>query len=1083
MTSRVQGKRAGGLLRTAFLGGVSTLAICAMAAPSFAQDAAPAAPAADDTVIVVTGIRGSLQRSMNIKKNADGVVDGISAEDVGKYPDTNLADSLQRVTGVSINRVNGEGQQITVRGFGPGYNMTTVDGRIMPASTIGVIGGGQGSDSNQGNSRAFDFSNIASDGVSAVQVYKTGRADLNSGGIGATINIATLQPLVHSGSKGSFTVKALTTDNPGLGTVLDKKSVTPEISGAYQWTNDSSNFGVALFGSYQEKTGSTRSDTVNAWNVQEWGHAAIAATGTTPAIPATGWFSTGQMPALANITNAPTDEHQLIAVPTDSRLTYAENELKRSNVAVTLRWNPTEDLTVTANTLYTHTEAQEARSELTNWFSRSPYAAITFDSNPIIKSAISATDTIPPGKDQGYENELRAVQSTIQSTGVNLKYHPNDNWTLSADLSTSKSTSEGNNPDGSSSDTVSAAQTYVKSNTTVFGDLAAPIQNVVLDPTKSVTGKQDVASIASGYSNQFFSSQSDELQQAKFDATYQVDDSSKLSFGLDAYKNVNESSFNSFQAQFGDWGGLNPGDLQKYGTQDIKTFCLSCQFTSVDMPTADGTAYRFNAVDAYNGLKAYYGDDAAFQNVVNNGVAGKAKANTPNPSGFAHNAVEEQVTAAYVQFSMKTELVGRPVKILAGVRYENTDVTVTAYQNTPTNLRWDQKNNFSVVQGTDIQAYDYKSHYSNLLPSLDMAMNVTDDLIGRMSFSVTNARPQYSSMYATIGVNAPGDASYNGGIYSASSGNPALKPLVSENFDVSAEWYYGKNSYVSLGYYRKAVQNFVGNGTTNTNLFGLTDPASGAAGTRSGAAVKALQDLGASTNTNNLSAMTILIDQAGGDATVAKSEWTSVTAPDGYHGQNEPAGTVWNTDALSVYMWGNPNWKVVSNGDDPLATFVYSQPINNHTANIDGFEFAIQHFFGDTGFGIAASGTTVNGDVALDDGASPTGSNQFALEGLSNTYNVTGIYEKYGFEGRIVYNWRDKYLAQANASQNGGRYVAAFGQWDATLNYEIRPNLMLTFEALNINKEHVVQYIRVPTDVVMYQELDTRYDIGLRYKF
>ncbi|MGN6208374.1 TonB-dependent receptor [Asticcacaulis sp.] len=1060
MTSRVNGKRAGGVLRTAFLGGVSTLAICAIAAPSFAQDAAQdtapaAAPADDGTVIIVTGIRGSLQRSMNIKKNADGVVDGISAEDVGKYPDTNLADSLQRVTGVSINRVNGEGQQITVRGFGPGYNMTTVDGRIMPASTIGVIGGGQGADSNQGNTRAFDFSNIASDGVSAVQVYKTGRADLNSGGIGATINIATLQPLAHSGSKGSFTVKALTTDNPGLGTVLKKKSVTPEISGAYQWTNDSSNFGVALFGSYQEKTGSTRSDTVNSWNVQTYAK----------------WLTTGQAPAAANITNAPTDMNQLIAVPTDSRLTYAENSLKRSNAAVTLRWNPTEDLTVTANSFYTHVEAEEARSELTNWFSRSPYAAITFDDNPIIKSAISATDTIPTGKDQGYENELRAVESTIQSTGLNVKYHPNDNWTLSADLSTSKSSSGGNNPDGSSSDTVSSAQTYVKSNTTTFGELAAPIQNVVLDPTKSVTGKQDIASLASGYSNQYFSQQTDELQQAKFDATYQVDENSKLSFGLDAYKNVNESEFTGYQAQFGDWGGLNPGDLQKYGTQDIKTFCMSCQFTSVDMPSADGTAYRYNAVDAYNGLKAYYGSPT-FANVL---PSGGAKANTPKLNGFAHNEVDEQVTAAYAQFSMKSELVGRPVKILAGVRYENTDVTVTAYQNIPTGLRWDQKNNFSVVQGTDVQPYAVKSHYSNLLPSLDMAMNITDDLIGRMSFSVTNARPQYSQMYATTSVGAPGDASYNGGIYRASSGNPALKPLVSENFDLSAEWYYGKNSYVSLGYYRKAVQNFVGNGTTNTTLFGITDPASGKAGTRSGAAVAALQSIGASTNTNNLSAMTILIDQAGGDVATALNEWNTNTAPDGHVSAD--------TDALSVYLWGNPNWKVVSNSADPLATFVLSQPVNNHTANIDGFEFAIQHFFGDTGFGIAASGTTVNGDVALDDGADPLGSNQFALEGLSNTYNITGIYEKYGFEGRIVYNWRDKYLAQANASQNGGRYVAAFGQWDATLNYELRPNLMLTFEALNINREHVVQYIRVPTDVVMYQELDTRYDVGIRYKF
>ena len=1074
MTNRVQGKRTGSLLRTAFLGGVSTLAICAIAAPTFAQDAAaPAAPAADDsTVIIVTGIRGSLQRSMNIKKNADGVVDGISAEDVGKYPDTNLADSLQRIPGVSINRVNGEGQQVTVRGFGPGYNSTTVDGRIMPATSVGVIGGGQGADGNQGNTRAFDFSNIASDGVGAIQVYKTGRADQNSGGIGAAINVVTLQPLAHSGSKGSITVKALTNDNPGLGTILEKSSVTPEISGAYQWTNDSGNFGVAMFGSYQEKSGSTRSDTVNAWNVTRYGAPAVLDGLGAVVTPATGWFATGQAPALANITNAPTNPNQLVAVPTDSRYTYAENRLKRTNGAIVLQWKPTEDLTFILNSLYAHTEQQEARSELTNWYSRSPYAAITFDGNPIVSSAISATDTIPTGKDQGYENQMRAVESSIQSTGLKVIYQPNDNWTLTADLSASQSSSGGNNPDGTSSTTVSAAQTYVASNTTTFGELGAPVQHVVLDPNKSPTGKQDVASLASGYSNQFNSRQTDRIQQAKFDATYQIDDSRKLSVGVDAYKNVNAQSSFSHQAQFGDWGGLNPGDLQKYGTQDIKTFCMTCQFQSVDLGNSNGTAYRFNAVDAYAGLKAYYGDAANFTNVL---PTGGAKANIPNLNGFSHNEVEEQVSSAYVQYSVRSEFLSRPVRILTGVRYEDTKVKVTAYQNIPTGLRWDQKNNFSVVQGTDIQPYAVESHYSNWLPSLDLAMNVTDDFIARTSLSITDARAQYSSMYATTGVNAPGDSSFNGGIYTASSGNPALKPLVSKNFDLSGEWYYGKNSYVALGYYRKSVQNFIGNGTTKTNLFGITDPASGAAGTRSGAAVGALQALGAATNTNNLSAMTILIDQAGGDVATASAQWASNTAPDGHVSAD--------TDALSVYLWGNPNWKVVSNSSDPLANFTLSQPINNQTALIDGFEFSVQHFFGDTGFGIAASATTVNGDVALDDGADPLGSNQFALVGLSNTYNLTGIYEKYGFEARVLYNWRDKYLMQANASQNGGRYAAAYGQWDASVNYEVRPNIILSFEALNINKEHVVQYIRVPTDVVMYQELDSRYPVGVRYKF
>ena len=105
--------------------------------------------------------------------------------------------------------------------------------------------------------------------------------------------------------------------------------------------------------------------------------------------------------------------------------------------------------------------------------------------------------------------------------------------------------------------------------------------------------------------------------------------------------------------------------------------------------------------------------------------------------------------------------------------------------------------------------------------------DITDNIIGRISFSKTEAPPPYSSMYATTSVNAPGNPSYLGYVATASSGNPQLKPLTSDNFDASVEWYYGKNSYVSLGYYRKAVDNFIGTGVVNSTLFGLTDPSSG----------------------------------------------------------------------------------------------------------------------------------------------------------------------------------------------------------------------------------------------------------------
>lgn len=167
------------------------------------------AVAQDDNLeeVMVTGIRASLERSMDIKRNSSGVVDAISSQDIGKFPDTNLAESLQRITGVSIDRNNGEGSRITVRGFGPDSNMVTLNGRIMPGGS--AYGGSSGADASTrgGNSRAFDFANLASESVSGVEVYKTGKANAAAGGIGATVNIKTTRPLELDGLTATVVAK------------------------------------------------------------------------------------------------------------------------------------------------------------------------------------------------------------------------------------------------------------------------------------------------------------------------------------------------------------------------------------------------------------------------------------------------------------------------------------------------------------------------------------------------------------------------------------------------------------------------------------------------------------------------------------------------------------------------------------------------------------------------------------------------------------------------------------------------------------------------------------------------------------
>ncbi|HZV64886.1 MAG TPA: TonB-dependent receptor plug domain-containing protein, partial [Telluria sp.] len=224
-------------------------ACAALVAPGYAQE--QVAVKADTPVsstelqtVVVTGLRNSLGSSMNLKRNSDGIVDGIVAEDIGKFPDTNLAEALQRISGVSIDRSMGEGSKVTVRGVGPDFNMVLLNGRQMATSNL-----------NDLNGRAFDFANLASEAISQIQVYKTSRAETPTGGIGATLNVMTARPLERPGLYSSIGVKAVndTSNNNLPGDVKASKSTTPEISGIYSNTFADGKFGVAVSASYQER--------------------------------------------------------------------------------------------------------------------------------------------------------------------------------------------------------------------------------------------------------------------------------------------------------------------------------------------------------------------------------------------------------------------------------------------------------------------------------------------------------------------------------------------------------------------------------------------------------------------------------------------------------------------------------------------------------------------------------------------------------------------------------------------------------------------------------------------------------------
>lgn len=997
--------------------------------------------------IVVTGIRASLERSIEIKRNNNGVVDAISAEDIGKFPDTNLAESLQRITGVSIDRTNGEGSQVTVRGFGGGFNLVTLNGRTMPTANVATVGGDQSSDTAGGTSRSFDFSNLASEGVTTLEVYKTGRAAVPSGGIGATINVKTRHPLDarESGFSGSIGVKGVYDQG------MDKKvddfghKITPEVSGLLNWTDDDKKFGVALFGAYQKRDFTSRSVTSNDWNIRTFAEFNN---------PANGFVRNG---GATQITNAPSNPNTLVAIPNDSRYHFAQGERERINGQLTAQYRPTDSLTITADVLYAQNKSFERRNDSTNWFNR-PFDKVTFDNNPVVATAVLLSETLSGTKDMGFEQQYRSNEDTLKSYGLNAEWDLSDRVHVRLDGHISKADSGPDSPNGTSSTTVSIGAPIVSSHSVDYSG-KVPVQTITINdaaPRGNGNGQLDVGDLGSQVARTWTNRQQHEVKEVRGDVTWDLDDNgSRFDFGVNFRKSKMVQSSSSTQQDLGSWGISNPRDVQQYAGNLVKAFCLACQFNDFDLKQSGAglVSFRANAIDLYNAMSAPY---AALGNAV--GITGQAR-----------NQVDEDILAGYAQVTWKSELAGLPATLVTGVRYEQTKVDSTSLVRTPSAIVWTADNDFRLDTASTYSPLSGKGKYNNLLPALDFSVDLREDLIGRFSFSRTIARPDYGNLFAAQTVGTPNRPVANGAIPLGTSGNPDLEPLISDNFDVSLEWYYKPSSFITAGFFEKRVNNFVGTGTFTQNLFGLRDVSSGADGTRSGTARAILTAIGADRTDVNLFTMTALL-QTTGSAAAAQAQFQANRGPGGDLNQAF-------VDQILAAV------DIAPNSTDPLMNFQVSKPINNRTGKIHGFEIAAQHFFGDTGFGVSGAYTMVRGDVDFDNGASPS-QDQFALLGLSDTANATLIYDKHGISARIAYNWRDKFLQATN--RGGSRnpvYVAPFGQLDINISYDITPKLAVSLEGINLTKESLRTYARDENELWFAQELDRRFLLGARYRF
>ncbi|GGE92255.1 TonB-dependent receptor [Sphingomonas prati] len=1009
-------------------------------APAVAQVNTPADAGTTGDEIVITGVRASLNRAIDIKRNSAGVVDAISAEDIGKFPDTNLAESLQRITGVSINRVNGEGSQVAVRGFSGGFNLVTVNGRQLPASNVDTSGGNAFA---RGTGRSFDFQNLASEGVSTLEVYKTGRSSIPSGGIGATINIITRKPLdaKESGFNGSIGAKALY-DTSVEDAESKKRRATPEVSGVLSWTNTDQTFGASLFGSYQLRHSTSVSSTPNYWNV----------------VPTSTFFGSDNayVSPTTQITNRPGADTPYVLIPNDSRYAFSENRRERINAQGVLQFKPSDRLEFTVDGLFAQNKLSEQRAEQTNWFNR-PFDQVTFDTGKPFASALILQRNDDGTKDNGFEQQSFATETQLKSFGANAKWEFADNLTLTLDghHSTSKTTPD--NPNGTSATLVSLAAPVGQSQSVDFTS-GFPQQSITINDSIKGNGNGilDLGDLGTQVGRTVTAQQRQRINEGRVQLGWDLGEGSRFDFGGNYIDQKMNSRGSQTQQALGDWGVGDTGIISQQASDLVQTYCLTCKFDKFN-PNSSGaslTAFRGNAVDLNNLFSPYYA----------------SRGNPVNASGSFNDTVGEKTWAVFGQLTWDGEIAGHRANLLMGARYEQTRVRANSLQAVPTAIIWQSDNDFFVnFAGTDTTPVSGRGKYSNLLPAVDFNIEVVRNVKARASFSKTLARPDFGNLFASATVVQPPRPTTIGGVATGTSQNPNLQPLISDNFDVSVEWYYKPSSFVSVGFFDKRVKNFIGTGIVSQNLFGLRDPSSGAAGSRSGTAREQLALNNFGITDVNLFSYTALLAQNGGNVAAATATLLA----------NSNNGVI-NPDFATALFTGVD---VTANAQDPLFNFAVSQPLNNREGKIHGFEVAWTNFFGNSGFGYALSFTKVSGNVNVDPYADPT-VNIFALTGLGDSANATAIYDKNGLSARVSYNWRAKYLSATNVGDGRNpTFTAAFGTLDANISYDINEKFAVSLEGINLTSESVRTYARTKENLVFAQELRPRILIGGRYRF
>jgi len=693
----------------------------------------------------------SLKESLAYKRNASNIVDSIAAEDLGQFPDQNVAESLQRISGVAISRENGEGSKLTIRGFGPKYNVVQLNERTLATTDA---------------SRSLDFQLLPSELIAGAEVSKSPMAKTPEGSLGAYVNIKTARPLDKPGFTAAGSVKTkynnLTDD------------FSPKFSGIVSNTFLDDSFGV-LFGISHEKS-TNRIDLVET---KRW----------------------DQVKA-SKITGDIHNEQGEVVTPTALwypgryQFTLAEEERERTGANLTFEFAQTDDITHTVDYLYSDFNRQETKQgmqvpmQIAGWQN-----VIASDAG----TAIAGEKT--GGKPIDGQFGVRGSDTQTQAIGYNFLAYVDD---LTFNFDVSYSTADAYIGQEDLVPHYSDGDNSSPENPAIF-DMR---DNNIITYTTPIDFT-DPANAKAHFNNVVHQELSDEISEVQFDVSYDIDSGVLVSIDAGASYFDREKIVDDYRIPQGTGCRDKPGPKPTWGPNlcnqklDMPDEIFGLNTTTDYLSNENGTFPRqfmiITDLDAYHAAIAELREQPDWPNEQHDETRS--------------TATEETRTSIYAQANLAGEIADYSWSGNLGLRYVETDTISRGHGKNRLTIDVDtdpEGNELLNVTYSEPGQIMRENSYNNVLPSANFKLDINDNWVARFSGAKVMSLPAITDIgtdrkYTDNRVDN----------FSQSGGNPFLEPYEATQFDLTLEYYQDNGNAYAVNFFTKDISTFISKRTTS----------------------------------------------------------------------------------------------------------------------------------------------------------------------------------------------------------------------------------------------------------------------------